>query len=282
MAITRMSYKRETAMTRQEMIAAAHQCLLLAPSPLLRHTHGGRRAEAEGVVLNCWGPHGPALNKAVVVGPTPALRQVLELADAFFGPESGGYGIVVEADAGHPVEAQLRAAGWQVFEDEPALVLPSIPATPPFPAGLEIRRVTDNAGRRDLGRVLAMGFGSPTAEGMVELSPDAQDALVPSLECASDPDVALLVGYTGGMPASSAFLFVVGQIAGITGVATVPEYRRRGLAEALTWAAVREGVARGCTSAALAGLGASFELYKKMGFVHACNHRAYQQPTDEA
>lgn len=270
-------------MKRQEMIAAAHQCLLIGPSPLLRHTPGGRRAEVEGVVFNCWGPHGPALNKAVVVGPAPPLRRVLELADAFFGPESGGYGVVVEADAGHPIEAQLRAAGWQVFEDEPALVLPMIPAQPhPVPAGLEVRRVSDAQGRRDMGRVLALGFGSPTAEGMVELSPDAQDALVPSLECARDPDVALLIGYMGGVPASSAFLFVVGRVAGITGVATVPAYRRRGLAEALTRAAVREGAARGCTSAALAGLGASFELYKKMGFVHVGNHRAYLQPADEA
>ncbi|MFO0877424.1 MAG: GNAT family N-acetyltransferase [Gemmataceae bacterium] len=268
-------------MTRQEMIAVAHQCLLNGPSPLLRYTPGGRRAEAEGVVFNCWGPHGPALNKAVVVGPAPPFRRVLALADAFFGSESGGFGVVVEADAGNPVEAELRAAGWQVFEDEPALVLPTFSGQlPPVPTGLEIRRVIDNTGRRDLGHVLARGFGAPTAEGMVELSPEAYEDLVPSLECASDPEVALLVGYLDGVPASSAFLFIVGQIAGITGVATVPEYRRRGLAEALTWAAIREGAARGCTCAALAGLGASFELYRKMGFVHVCNHRAYQRPAE--
>jgi ribosomal protein S18 acetylase RimI-like enzyme len=166
-----------------------------------------------------------------------------------------------------------------VFEDEPTLVLPTIlKQPPPAPAGLEIRRVSDDVGRGDLGRVLAVGFGSPTAEGMVELPPDAVDDLVPSTECARDPEVALLVGYLDGVPVSSAELFIVGQIAGITGVATVPAYRRRGLAEALTWAAVREGAERGCTCAALAGLGASYDLYRKMGFVHVCNHRAYQRP----
>jgi ribosomal protein S18 acetylase RimI-like enzyme len=65
----------------------------------------------------------------------------------------------------------------------------------------------------------------------------SSDNLVPALECARDPDVSLLVGYLGGVPASTAILFVIGQVAGLTGVATVPEYRRRGLAEALTWAA---------------------------------------------
>src|SRR5439155_330583 len=83
--------------TRDEMIAVAHKGLLLGPSPMLRHTPGGRRGESDGVVLNCWGPFGPALNKVVVVGPAPPLDRIRELAAAFFGPETGGCGIVVEA-----------------------------------------------------------------------------------------------------------------------------------------------------------------------------------------
>ncbi len=70
-------------------------------------------------------------------------------------------------------------------------------------------------------------------------------------------------------------MFSVGRIGSIMGVATVPAFRRRGLGTALTWAAVREGAARGCTRATLAAQGASFDLYRKMGFVHVCNHRAY-------
>lgn len=264
--------------THQEMIAVAHRGLLWGPSPLLRHLPGGRRIEAEGVVLTSWGPFGPAVNKVAVVGPSPPLGRIVGLADAFFGAESGGFGVVVEADAGHPVEAELRDAGWEVFEDEAALVLPSMGSSPlPLPAGLEIRRVGDAGSRLDLIRVLADGFGEATAEQAVELPPEALESLVPPLACASDPGLALLVGYVDGRPAASAFLFVVGDVAGITGVATVPAYRRRGLATALTWAAVREGATRGCTCATLAALGASYDLYRKMGFVHVCNHRAYRK-----
>ncbi|MFO0877601.1 MAG: hypothetical protein U0840_09610 [Gemmataceae bacterium] len=80
--------------------------------------------------------------------------------------------------------------------------------------------------------------GVPTRAGAGQSATAvSSDDLVPSLECARDTVLALLVGYLGGVPASSAILFVVGWIAGLTGVATVPEYRRRGLAEALTWAA---------------------------------------------
>jgi ribosomal protein S18 acetylase RimI-like enzyme len=263
-------------MTRQEMIAIAHQGLLLGSSPMLQQTTGGRRIEMEGVVLTCCGPFGPALNKVAVVGRAPPLARILELAAGFFGPESGGFGIVVEADAGHPVEAELQAAGWKVFEDEPVLVLHAIPAPPPLPHGLTVKRIADDSGRRDLARVCAAGFGAPTSEGGTELSPEAFDALTPSLACAHDPAIALLVGYVDGQPAAAAEMFAVGPIAGITGVATVPAYRRRGLATALTWEALRAGAEHGCTCATLAALGASYDLYRKMGFIHVCNHRAYE------
>ncbi len=265
-------------MDSSDRIMIAHQGLLLGYSPLLRHQSAGRFADVEGVVMKCWGPVGPALNKAAVVRPSPSLPRILELAKAFFSADSGGYGIVVEADAGHPIEAELRAAGWTVFEDEPALVMPTIADPPPLPARLEVKRVRDAAGRSDLMRVLAAGFGAPTSEGGTELSPDAFDSFAPSIACALDSEVAILVGYVDGKPAASAFMNAVGSIASITGVATIPEYRRRGLATAITWSALSEGATRGCKTATLAALGASFDLYRKMGFVHVCNHRAYQPP----
>src|ERR1700693_4446754 len=101
-------------MTHKEMIAAAHKVLLLGPSPLLRLNTVARDAEFEGVVMRCWGPVGSALNKVAVVRPSPPLARILQRAEEFFGTDSGGFGIVVEADAGHPVEAELRAAGWKV------------------------------------------------------------------------------------------------------------------------------------------------------------------------
>jgi ribosomal protein S18 acetylase RimI-like enzyme len=265
-------------MKRQEMIEIAHRGLLLGSSPLLRLNTAARSAEREGAAMRCWGPVGPALNKVAVVGPAPPLQRILELASAFFGSDSGGFGIVVEADAGHPVETELRAAGWKVFEDEPALVLPSIPLPPPLPPGLEVKRVCDATGRRDLLHVLAAGFGDPTAEGGTELDPEAFDSFTLSLPAALDPDVALLVGYCEGKPAASAFFYKIGSIAGITGVATVPAFRRRRLGTALTWEALRAGADRGCKYATLAALGASFDLYRKMGFIHVCNHRAYEPP----
>jgi GNAT superfamily N-acetyltransferase len=143
---------------------------------------------------------------------------------------------------------------------------------------LAIRRVTDAASRSEVMAVMAAGFGAPTADLGEPLSAEAMEQFGPSLACALDPDVAVLVGSAGGRPVSAAVLHRVEEIACIAGVATVPAGRRRGFARALTWAAVAAGAERGCTCAALNALGASYPLYLGMGFRHVCNHRTYVPP----
>jgi ribosomal protein S18 acetylase RimI-like enzyme len=256
----------------------AHRGLVVGPAPLLRYQERGRYAVAEGVILTGWGIAGASFNKAAALGATPPLARIQELADAFFGAGAGAYGVLVEADAGHPVEAELRAAGWKVLEDEPALVLPTLPPLPPAPVDLDIRRVTDAAGRRDFAAAAAAGFGASTSEVNSEMGEEAMNAFGPSLAAALDRDVAVFVGYADGRAVSSSIMYRVEEIAVLTGVATVPAYRRRGFARALTWAAVRAGADLGCTRATLGGLGASYEMYRGMGFLHVCNHRLYIQP----
>ena len=126
-------------MTLEELAPIAHRGLLLRPSSLLRTQRGGRHEMREGVALFSWGMSGPSFNKAVALGPTPSLDRILELAVAFFGNAQAGFGVLVHADTGHPVEAELRARGWAIVEDEPALVMPTIPSAPPAVSSARIR-----------------------------------------------------------------------------------------------------------------------------------------------
>jgi GNAT superfamily N-acetyltransferase len=225
----------------------------------------GRHAMCEGVALTAQDMPGPSFNFAAALGDVPPLDRILALADEFFGEREGGYGILVEADAGHPVEAELRVRGWIVVQDEPALVLPTIPAPPHLP-GLEIRVVTNAAGREDYIHVLAAAFETP---------PGDVARLLPPLPYGLGPDAAMLVGYLGDQPVSSAGMYLVADVAGIGGVATLPDCRGRGFGGALTLAAAAEGAARGCTVAALRSGPLSFPLYVRLGFIHVCNHRTY-------
>ena len=248
----------------------------LAPSPQLRYQREGRYVLRDGVALIGCDVHDPTNNVAVVLGPAPEPERILALAAEFFGTRPGGWGVVVEAGAEHPVELELRARGWRIAEEEPALLLTPIPAAPAQPPDFEIRRVTTEASLYDFYRASRAGFAD--AESASADSPAGEDltkAFVPSVACALDPDMAYFVGYVEGKAAATAGLCRFGSIAEIIGISVVPTSRRRGLGAAITWAAVAEGVARGCTFAALTATPMGEPVYRRMGFQYVCTFRTY-------
>jgi GNAT superfamily N-acetyltransferase len=257
-------------MTHDDRRALAHQALALSSSPWLRHVRG-RHLVQHGIAFNSQEPQGPSFNYAAVLIVKPPLDRVLALADAFFAGREGGYGVLVEGDVGHPLEAELRARGWKVFEDEPALILPAIPPRDELlalsgRADLSIQIVSDEARMQDWRQTVAVGFGMP---------PEKSDTPMPGLACALDPDIALLVGYHQGKSVAASMLYRVAGVALISGMATLPEHRGRGFGAALLRAALAEGARRGSVSAGLRSGPLSVPLYKRLGFMHTCWHRTY-------
>jgi ribosomal protein S18 acetylase RimI-like enzyme len=250
-------------------IAHKGMALTRKPPAWLRHQNQGRYQIREGVSFTAQELEGPGFNFASVVGEAPSPQRVFDMAAEFFAGKSGGYGILVEAEAGHPMEAELRSRGWQIAEDEPALVLPEIARLPAPPDGLELCLITELEPLRLFQGALAAGFEAPAETGSNWMS---------SLDVARDPDMGLLMGRVDGQPVATAVLACVDGIATIHGVATIPAFRRRGFGKAVTWAAVQEGARRGCTSAALRALGISYDMYRRMGFVEVCKHRTYAPP----
>ncbi|MGI8551817.1 MAG: GNAT family N-acetyltransferase [Dehalococcoidia bacterium] len=233
---------------------------LLTPSPISRYRGGQvRRALHGDVSLIADGGIGPDFNNVLVLGPARP-ENVFALAEEFFGG-AGGYSVVVEVETAQPVEAALQGRGWTMDEEEPALVLPHLPAEiPPPPAGLTIRWVTDESGFGDFQAV-------------------STTAYVPSLAAATDADVALFVGSVDGKPTATSRLVRLGSIAEISSVVTEPEYRRRGFGAALTWAAIAEGVRRGCATAMLTATELGYPVYVRMGFLPVCTYRTYLPPS---
>jgi ribosomal protein S18 acetylase RimI-like enzyme len=82
-----------------------------------------------------------------------------------------------------------------------------------------------------------------------------------------ESSLAVLVGYVDDDPVSCSLLSVTDATAGVYNVATPQRFRRRGYGEALTWAAIAEGVTRGCTSAILQASDSGFPIYRRMGFI---------------
>lgn len=235
---------------------------LLTPSPLQHYRREpGRHAVYGDLVLTAMGGPGPDFNSAFVLGPVPPER-VFALADPFFAATE--YAIVVESDAARPTEDAIRARGWQSDEEEPALALVPIPATPPPPAGLTIRRVTTEGEFADFMAV------SETVHRWI-----------PSLAAARDPAVALLVGYGGGEPVATARVACHGDVGDINGIVTLPQWRRRGFGTAMTWAVIAEGARRGCVAMTLTATAMGYPVYVRMGFVPVCTYRTYLPPPGE-
>jgi GNAT superfamily N-acetyltransferase len=233
----------------------------VTPSPLERYRPGPSRRTTHGAItLITDGDVGPDFNRVLVLGPVPP-DQVFAVADPFFG-DSSGYSIIVETKTAPAVEEVLRARGWQLDEEEAALVLsPLPPAPPPAPAELVIRPVLDAAGLADF-------------RGVSE----TPSVFLPSLAAALDPAVALFVGYVAGHPVASSRLVCLGAIAELTGIVVVPAARRRGYGTALTWAAVAAARARGCAVVTLTATEMGYPVYVRMGFHPVGDYRTYLPP----
>jgi GNAT superfamily N-acetyltransferase len=257
-----------------DFLAVAHRGMAISEPPILKYQKNGRQMIRDGVVYRRQDYPDPGFNFASVLEPSPPLAEILTIADEFFaGLPTGAYGILVHADAGHPVEAELRAAKWRIAEDEPALVLPKIPDSFDIPAGLEIRRVSNASEERAHTIAMAAAFETPL---------ETVDQMMSGRSMVNDPDLVTLAGHCDGKIVCGAVCLRIENIATIHGVATLKEFRRRGFGRAITWAAAQAGLQLGCTCAALRAFAVSFEMYKGMGFVHVCNHRTYARPTNSA
>jgi GNAT superfamily N-acetyltransferase len=249
----------------------AHAALCLLEPPYLKHYRRGRFREWRGVALVGSDLPGPGFNFAAVLhADAPTLDELLPVAREFFAGAGQGWGVLVEGDAGHPMEAELRARGWTVDEDEPAYALRDL-ASVGARAGseLQVRFAQTQAHADAYHAVTGAAFQAP---------PELADVLSPSPAFALDPDIALFVGSVGGADVSAAGYSRSGSTAVLWGVATLEAHRGRGHGDAVSRAALVHAATRGCTTAALRSGPKSRPVYERLGFRYVCQHRTYAVP----
>ncbi len=238
--------------------AIAHAALLI-PSPLQRYQHGGQRRE-DHAGFTLFADSSGEDDYAVVLGPV-APPHFFTRATAFFGANTP-YSITLDAGIATELVATLVHNDWHLDEEEHALVLPHLPdAFPLPPPELTIRVVTD-----------AESFAAFLA---ITRTPSKY---IPSLAAATDPAVALLVGYHANEPVATSRMSCLGTIADVMGVTTIPDLRRRGYGTAMTWAAIAEGAQRDCTIASLTATEMGYPVYVRMGFQPVCVFHTYLPP----
>jgi len=209
--------------------------------------YGGAIEEEDGLLLFA-GAHrqpNPYRNGALRLNQALGSRDVLRMADRFFGARKSGYALWAREHGDGDLERTAAQGGLHELERLPELVLEQLPEYVPPPDGVEIRRAGDARTREDYLDLVADAWGMASmpreVAAKVFFDPDSLDV----------PNVAAFVAYYDGMPLSAAMTLVTHEVALGCQAATIrrpkPGQRlprsgapgeHRGLAQSCLWAAL--------------------------------------------
>lgn len=219
-----------------------------------RQIEGGEVAQAGPVRLIASGTPLQEFNVAFVHGPVVDANATLDEIASFYARIGVPYRVMVPL-AHAPQLATAALERGHVPRSFDAMTLMPI-ETAPAPHDVVIERVTDAATMAVFSATVSVGFGGA----------DDATAAINGPWLLRDPGMAFFVAYIDGEPAGTALVCVTDEIAGIYGVATLEAFRRRGVASALTSAALREGARQGCVIGALQPSDMGRPVYERMGF----------------
>jgi GNAT superfamily N-acetyltransferase len=168
------------------------------------------------------------------------------------------------ADQRFQAEAAEAATRLGLHANNPAPSMALHPVGDLLAAAADVRLVTTADALEEHLQVQVAGFGS---------DPEVLRAFNPPSVLESEERYYL--AYDGGIPAATATSVVTGRDAGIFAVATHPEHRRRGLARAVTVAAIRAAVAAGCDLVYLQSTEMGYPVYTDLGFRTVEQYRTF-------
>jgi len=219
-------------------------------------------------ITNC-GLAAVDFNRAHVKDPGSDLAAPIARAEAYFRAAELPFGFTVRSDLETPeCAAALERAGYVRTASIPAMVLDPIRAENPSIPGFAVREVRTQADLEQFQSTSFIGFGFPPTIGRLFLTE----------QFLRTPGAVLYLGTVDGEPACTSSVVRTSGIAGVYWVATLPEFRGRGLGEAITWAAVAGGAADGCRVASLQASDMGRPVYERMGFTTPFHYVKFDKP----
>ena len=218
-------------------------------------------------IVSTGAPFG-AFNIGVVKPSNEDADGALARIENYFGSRDLPFRIQLRDDQVEAFSGRLLEADYRAATPTPAMVLREIPAPTPVPDALAIEEVEGDAALADFRRIVEEGFGMPAGMGAAAISD----------RIAVHPDTALMLGRVEGEPVATSLLVRTNRVAGLYMVATAEAWRKRGFGEAVTWASIQEGAARGATFASLQASAMGRPVYERMGFETLSTYHAYASP----
>jgi ribosomal protein S18 acetylase RimI-like enzyme len=218
-------------------------------------TCGGVVHDVDGLRVCLTGVPMPQFNPTLVANLPTDAAEALTAAERAYEGTGLHMGIDLEVSLHAPVRAAAERAGLTMIEARPGMTMRIGDAdfVDP-PAGVEIVRVDDPAVLDRIAEVDAIAFGGEPARGFL---PDAM---------LDDPAQGVYAARVDGAIVGSGECIVVDGVMGVFGIATLPEYRRRGIAAALTSRMIRDRaheIDLACLDASELGQ----RVYERLGFL---------------
>ena len=161
----------------------------------------------------------------------------------------------------------LDPLGLSLMGHPPLMYRPAGGAAPPLPDGLSIHEVANEADLAEFVRTLVEAYPMPGGEssGIADLR-------------ALDASIRLFVGRIDGVPVATSGARIGHGVNDVEWVSTRPDHRRRGIGEALTWAAT---LAAPELPAVLIASDDGQGVYESMGFVRLLRLTMWHRPPTE-
>jgi hypothetical protein len=159
----------------------------------------------------------------------------------------------------------LRPHGLELMGHPPFMFRPAGGTAPPMPPELDVVEVRTGEERATFARALTEGYPMPGGDE----GPFGRDEVL-------DGPVRLYLGMVDGKPVATAGTCVAHGLNDVEWVSTMPDARRCGYGEALTWAATFADAALPATLIA-SDLGQA--IYERMGYVRLLRMTLWWRPT---
>jgi len=172
----------------------------------------------------------------------------------------------------------LERYGFSIDEDCPGMAagLDALNESLPVPAGLTITPALSEASRLEWCLAMAAGFEIPRSK--TDFAVDSWQKLIRLC----DPEITLpYLGKLNEKPVATSLLQLGGGVAGIYGVATIPEARRMGIGAQVTLYPLQVARARGYKAGVLEASEMGVSVYHSLGFREYCQISSYRwSPTN--
>jgi ribosomal protein S18 acetylase RimI-like enzyme len=222
---------------------------------------GGRTVEDRGITYVVGTDPTPVIvNSAFRTDPTVPATDLLARSRAFYSGLGHQFTLVTSDHFDTDVMEAAAASGWIMALDLPVMVSRNRLPDRPIPPGVSIRRA-DPVGDIDSFRQIERdGFASDKDELA------AVESVFGSPAALADDETVAVLAAIEGTDVAAAMADVIDGVAYIGFVATLPDFRRRGLGDAVTRAVTNGGFDRGADVAVLEASPMGLSLYERMGY----------------